>query len=164
MDIDVVRTVCRIQPLKPYKVNIGMFRSVCKSGDIAIAKEIVKLVDLNVGCIKSLPLHVAIAMNVEMVDVVLEAGADINFKAEQGGSLPALRHKYPIEVAIDKGDAMMKHLIKRGAQLPHISRWLPLGRRRYDSLREVSRKRGDAGDIPTWDKIRKMRKEEILAL
>lgn len=168
MDVELVRAICNVQPRERCRINTGMFKKLCKSGNVDIAKEVIKFVDLDVGCIKTLPLHIAIATNdIAIVDVVLDAGANINFKAEKGGPPPTARgslpYKYPIEVAMAKGDAMMNHFIERGAQLPHMSRW-PHQRKVYNKLRDVLYKRDIADAVPTWQEFQKMSETQRLAL
>jgi hypothetical protein len=86
-----------------------MFKNLCKTGNIDIAKAV-------------LPLHIAIrTQNLELIETVVDTGADINARAYKASNNKD--YMCPIDVALHLQGPELELLLKRSRIIPHVSQW-----------------------------------------
>ena len=166
---EIVRGVCNLRSESACTLTPKMIKEAFALGTVEAVKVILETVDLNKGNIKTLPLNVAIlTRKLELVEAVLDAGADINFRAPKscGTSKAGVTgpYKSPIEVAMLVTTPILGCLVERGATIPHISRWIYRDRRVFEFLRGASIARDKNAQIPTYDEIQRMTDEEVARL
>ena len=120
------------------------------------------LADIDAGKIYTIPLFVAVRSgNLAAVEIMLDAGADINISV--AGNIPSLNKHFlsPLDVALyHKNNAIVQCLLENEADVPHISEW-PTHRESYENLRKWEMEEFGS-QIPTWAEARRLRKAGVL--
>ncbi|KAH7082372.1 hypothetical protein FB567DRAFT_605754 [Paraphoma chrysanthemicola] len=154
--MDVIRAVCDLQSHSLQRLSPIAFKKIAAVGNMAIFNLLLPAVDLNVGTVDNLQLHIALrGRNLDKVGALIDAGANVNIsvkgsddRQKQGKKKPKGKKKrrknkmnshsepqHPIDVAMNMGAAEVEFLLERGAALPPFSRWNLKHRGVYGCLR-----------------------------
>jgi hypothetical protein len=162
-DVSLIQAVCKLRTKEPCYIPTAMFKEICKTGNIDIVKAVLKGMNLNSGTIRTLPLHIAIKTeNLELIEAVLDAGADINVRAYKATNNKD--YMCPIDVAMNHKGPELELLIKRGVIIPHISQWNLSNATTYEILRKAVLAEDPLLRYPSLRNLRKMDYETILKL
>jgi hypothetical protein len=166
-DTDLLHTMLHLNPSRTRKAMIAAFNTVCQLGNAQIVNQLVQKghMRVNAGSVRSFPLSIAIrSLHLHIIDAVL----DRRRRYHDPGSRQSSKRKNPpqcmLEIDRNKEAELIEHLIKRGAIVPpEISKWDRSSQRVYDAMRTARISKGGV-NLPTYEEVKKLSKEEFMKL
>lgn len=163
-DVGLVHLILQLGRRTGAKISSKPFKYACNSGNCEYAKLFINHIDLHSGTKNNVPLDVASrSRDLDLIAAALDAGAHIDLRAYKGvksNSKGSREYKTPVEVAMHYGTPTLKPVLERGAEIPHLSRWVT-DRRAYNCLRKAAFSRNEKTSHAPVEEFWDMTNEEL---